>query len=125
MYGGVKVRASLRITSVPITTPDVVGFVEAVEKIIANELQNKFDKFKGLISLTQRYILMNLSPDGYFVRFGKEHQHLTKLLRDNIVGGPSIIFHLYHKKDVTLIKNKHLCKKNIGFDAPTLFTYTV
>ena len=94
---------------------DVIGFVEAVDKMIVNERDNnKLDMFKDSVSipgLAQKYLFMNLSPGEYFVGFGKEHKHLTKLLRDNIVG----------EKDVTLIKGKNLCKKVIGFDANSLY----
>ena len=104
---------------------DVIGFVEAVDKMITNERDNnKLDMFKDSVSLpglTQKYLFMNLSPGEYFVGFGKEHKHLTKLLRDNIVGGPSIIFHRYREKDVTLIMGKYPCKKVIGYDANSLF----
>ena len=76
---------------------DVIGFVEAVDKMITNERDNnKLDMFKDSVSLpvlTQKYLFLNLSRGEYFVG---EHKHLTKLLRDNIVGGPSIIFHRYH-----------------------------
>ena len=94
---------------------DVIGFVKAVDKKITNERDNnKLGLFKHSVSLpglAQKYLFMNLSTGEYFVGFGKEHKHLTKLLRDNIVGGPSIIFHRYYGKDVTLIKGKYLCKK--------------
>ena len=106
---------------------DIIDFVEAVDKMITNERDNnKLDMFKDFVSLpglTQKYLFMNLSPGEYFVGFGKEHKHLTKVLRDNIVGGPSIIFHRYHEKDVTLIKGKYPCKKIIGYDANTLYLY--
>ena len=106
---------------------DVIGFVEAVDKMITNERDNnRLDMFKDSVSLpglTQKYMFMNLSPDDYFVGFGIEHKHLTKLLRDNIGGGPSIIFHRYHERDVTLIKGKYPCKKVIGYDANSLYLY--
>ena len=66
---------------------------------------------------------MNLSPSDYFVSFSKEHKHLAKLFRDNIIGGPSIIFHRYHERDITLIKGKESCKKVIGYDANSLYLY--
>ena len=44
-------------------------------------------------------------------------------MRDNIVGGPSIIFHRYQERDKTLIKGKNVCKKVIGFDANSLYPY--
>ena len=106
---------------------DVIGFVEAVDKMITNERDNnQLDMFKDSVSLPgliQKYLFMHLSPGEYFVGFGKEQKHLTKLLHDNIVGGPSIIFHRYHEKDVTLIKGKYLCKKVIGYDANSLYLY--
>ena len=61
-----------------------------------NERVNKLDMFKDFISLpglTQRYLFRKLDKGDYFVGFGKQHKHLHKLLKDNIVGGPSIIFH--------------------------------
>ena len=41
------------------------------------------------------------------------------MLRDNIVGGPSIIFHRYQERDVTLIKEKHVK----DFVANSLYLY--
>ena len=95
---------------------DVIGFVEAVEKVIANERDNGLDIFKESISLpglTQKYLFKKLD-NNYIVGFGEEHKELYKLLRENIVGGPSIIFHRYHEKDVTRVKGKDFCKKVIG-----------
>ena len=60
------------------------------------------------------------------------------LLKDNNVGGPSIVFHRYHEKDVTHISNvvrkngsyvvgeegKHV-KKIIGFDANALYVWSL
>ena len=106
---------------------DVLGFCEAVTKMITSERDNnKLDMFKDSVSLpglTQKYLFMNLSPSDYFVSFSKEHKHLAKLFRDNIIGGPSIIFHRYHERDITLIKGKESCKKVIGYDANSLYLY--
>ena len=44
-------------------------------------------------------------------------------MRDNVVGGASIIFHRYQERDKTLIKGKNVCKKVIGFDANSLYPY--
>ena len=103
---------------------DVFGFVEAVGKMITNERDNnKLNMLKNLSAYQVLHKNTNLSPGEDFVGFGKEQNHLTKLLRDNIVGGPSIIFRRYHEKDVTLIKGKYLCKKVIGYDANSLNLY--
>lgn len=48
--------------------------------------------------------------------------NLCKLFKDNIIGGSSLIFDRYHKKDIVkinerkLIEEVHLCKKIIGWD---------
>ena len=93
---------------------DVIGFVEAVEKIIAREINNGLDMFNVSVSLprlTQIYLFANLPDDEYFVGFGKEHKHLTKEMRKGISGGPSIIYHRHQEKDETLIKGKYLGKR--------------
>ena len=82
---------------------DVIGFVEAVNKMITNERGfNKLDMFKDSVSLPglkRKYLFKNLSSGHYFVSFGKEHKHkhLIKLLCENIVGRPSIIFHWFQE----------------------------
>ena len=94
---------------------DVIGFVEAVTKVVESERKNGLDIFKESVSLpglTQCYLFKKLGNNDYFVGFGKEHAKIAKSLRDGIVGGPSIITHRYQEKDVTLIKGKHLCKKS-------------
>ena len=56
---------------------DVVGFVEAVEKMIKNSQANKLDMFKDSVSLpglTQRYMFNHLSKNDYFCGFSKQHK---------------------------------------------------
>ena len=55
------------------------------------------------------YLFKNLDND-YFTGFRREHQHPYKTLRENIVGGPSIIFHRYQERGLTKIKGEHLCE---------------
>ena len=105
---------------------DVLGLVEAIQKMFRIENENKLDIFKDSISLpglTQRYLFKNLDLNDYFVGFGREHKHLYKTLRENIVGGPSIIFHRYQERGVTKIKGEHLCEKVIGYDANSLYLW--
>ena len=108
---------------------DVIGFVEAVDKMITNERENnELDMFKESVSLpglTQKYLFKRLSPESgeYFVGFAEEHKRLAKLMRENITGGPSIIFHRNQERDVTLIKGKYPCRKVIGYDANSLYLY--
>jgi len=46
------------------------------------------------------------------------------LLKKNMVGGPSIVFHHYHEVGKTYIKNsKNIMKKGFGYDANALYPY--
>ena len=68
----------------------------------------------------------------------EENKDCFYLLRDNNVGGPSIVFHRYHEKDVTTIsdvvckdekyvlqKEGKLIKKIVGFDANALYLWSL
>ncbi len=109
---------------------DVIGFVEAVNKMLKNNMDRGLDMFKISVSLpglTQRYIFNNLKDDDYFVGFGKEHKNYAKELRDSILGGPSIIFHRWHECLKTKIKGivDNLCRCVLGFDANALYLYCI
>ena len=104
---------------------DVIGLVEAIEKMVAIENKNGLDVFKESVSLpglTRKYLFSKLQQDNeYFAGIGKEHKHIYKDLKERgIVGGPSIIFHRYQVAGETKIKGKEICKKIIGFDANSL-----
>ena len=48
------------------------------------------------------------------------------LLKDSIVGGPSIIFNRYHEANKTRIRDgDKLCKKIIGYDANALYLWAI
>lgn len=62
--------------------------------------------------------------------FGPRDAHLYTLVKKNLVGGPSIIFHRYHEADVTRLRpadypgeEGRLCKKLLGVDANALYLY--
>ena len=102
---------------------DVVGLVHVIEKMISIEKENKLDIFKDSTSLAG-YLFQNLDESNdCFVGFGREHKHLYKILRENIVGGPSIIFHRYQERGLTKIKGAHICEKVIGYDANSLYHF--
>ena len=42
-------------------------------------------------------------------------------LKQNIVGGPSIVFHRYHEAGKTKIRGGKLCQRVVGFDANALY----
>ncbi|PVD28864.1 hypothetical protein C0Q70_11459 [Pomacea canaliculata] len=67
------------------------------------------------------------TSDVYFSLFNNKTKDIHSLLRDNITGGPSIIFHRNHEKSQTCIRN-NLSKpvQSIeGFDANALYLWAL
>ena len=54
--------------------------------------------------LTLLYLFNGLPEKTYFTIFNEKNKDLHDLVKDNIVGGPSIIFHRYHEKGVTTLR---------------------
>ena len=58
-----------------------------------------------------------------------EDEDLYKLYKNNTVGGPSLVFHRYHQRGVTRIResefgqNAKLCQEVLGVDANALYLY--
>ena len=74
--------------------------------------------------------------DDNLVKTKLKRNNLFYLLKDSIVGGPSIIFNRYHEAGKTYIRkanikkanskrNKKLCKKIIGYDANALYLWAI
>ncbi|XP_063966739.1 uncharacterized protein LOC135156886 [Lytechinus pictus] len=106
---------------------DVTPFIEAVEKMRDFYKNLEIDLFKDGISvpgLTMKY-LMKCSPDAHFSVISEEDKDLYYTFRDNLVGGPSIIFHRYHERGVTKIRGGKPCVKIIGFDANALYLHAI
>ncbi len=105
---------------------DVVPFLEALEKqftFYKNEL--KVDMFKDGISvpgLTLKYLFQTLDhKQDHFVLFNERDKDVHKMVKENLVGGPSIIFHCYHEVGETHIRGGKLCEGVIGYDANALY----
>ena len=63
-----------------------------------------------------------------FSLFSQENKDIYYLLKNSIVGGPSIVFNRYHEKNKTRLrdrKNGKVCKKVIGFDANALYLWAL
>ena len=54
--------------------------------------------------LTLLYLFNDLPPITFFTVFNQTNKDLHHLVKDNIVGGAVIIFHLYHENNVTKIR---------------------
>jgi hypothetical protein len=70
----------------------------------------------------------------YFSLFSEKDKDLYYTMKDNNVGGPSIIFNRYHEKDKTNIRNVEMrkkgqepkpCKKIVGYDANALYLWAM
>ena len=108
---------------------DVEPFLEAIAKQATFYRDRHIDIFKDGISvpgLTLLYLFNGLPPDTNFVTFNRTNSDLHQLVKDNIVGGPAIIFHRYHEKGVTRIRGgEELCRAIVGYDANALYLWAL
>ena len=106
---------------------DVEPFLEAINKQVAFYKQQNIDMFKDGVSvpgLTLLY-LFNELPSKTFSIFNQTNSDLHLLVKDNIIGGPAIIFHCYHEKDVTKIRGEETCRSIVGYDANALYLWAL
>ena len=108
---------------------DVTPFLDAIAKQFAFYRDRDIDMFKDGISvpgLSLLYLFSNLPKDTYFTVFNRTNSDLHELVKDNIVGGPAIIFHRYHEKDVTKIRGGgETCRSIVGYDANALYLWAI
>ena len=108
---------------------DVIPFLQAIDKQFAFYQQHNIDMFKDGISVPGLLLLhlFNDLPNGtYFTVFNRTNSDLHQLVKDNIVGGPAIIFHRYHEKDVTKIRGGgKTCRSIVGYDANDLYLWAL
>ena len=107
---------------------DVVPFLECIDQQFAFYQQQNIDMFKDGISvpgLTLLYLFNDLPPNTFFTVFNHTNKDLHHLVKDNIVGGPAIIFHRYHEKNVTKIRAGETCRSVVGYDANALYLWVL
>ena len=108
---------------------DVEPFLEAIAKQATFYHDRHIDMFKDGISvpgLSLLYLFNGLPLDTNFVTFNRTNSDLHQLVKDNIVGGPAIIFHRYHEKGVTRIRGgEELCRAIVGYDANALYLWAL
>ena len=108
---------------------DVTPFLVAISKQFTFYRDRGIDMFKDGISvpgLSLLYLFNNLPPKTFFTVFNQTNSDLHKLVKDNIVGGPAIIFHRYHEKDVTKIRGGgETCRSVVGYDANALYLWAI
>ena len=107
---------------------DVIPFLDAIDKQFAFYKQQNIDMFKYGVSvpgLTLLYLFNELPSNTFFTVFNQTNSDLHFLVKDNIVGGPDIIFHLYHEKDITKIRGEETCRSIVGYDANALYLWAL
>ena len=108
---------------------DVTPFLEAIAKQFAFYHDRGIDMFKDGISvpgLSLLHLFNDLPNDTYFAVFNRTNSDLHELVKDNIVGGPAIIFHRYHEKNVTRIRGgSEPCRSIVGYDANALYLWAL
>ena len=107
---------------------DVVPFLDAIDKQFAFYKQQNIDMFKDGVSvpgLTLLYLFNELPSNTFFTVFNQTNSDLHLLVKDIIVGGPAIIFHRYHEKDITKIRGEETCRSIVGYDANALYLWAL
>ena len=108
---------------------DVTPFLDAIAKQAGFYKQQNIDMFKDGISvpgLLLLHLFNDLPNDTYFTDFNRTNSDLHELVKDIIVGGPAIIFHRYHEKDVTKIRGGgETCRAIVGYDANVLYLWAL
>ena len=88
------------------------------------------DAFKSSLTLpglTIQLMFSDLPPGVYFTLINQSNSDLHQLIKKNVCGGLSVVFHREHQADVTHIRhrefgeNAKLCKKILGYDANSLY----
>ena len=66
-------------------------------------------------------------PEAEFHLFNEKNKDIYQLFKQNIVGGPSIIFNRYHEAGKTFIRNNpnKPCQKIISYDTNALYLWAI
>lgn len=108
---------------------DVGPFVTAVERFQAFYFEKGIDVFKTAISVPgiARQLLFKTAraQNVNFALFDQNNKDLYQTIKQNIVGGPSIIFTRHHCAGKTLIRGQKKCISILGFDANALYLHSI
>ncbi|NRA89035.1 MAG: hypothetical protein HRU28_16995, partial [Rhizobiales bacterium] len=111
---------------------DVVPFLKCLDVHSAFFASKGIDMFKDGISisgLTLNYLMTCIpkTKPCIFSLPNKANADLLHLMKDNIVGGPAIVFHRLHISDETFIRKnpEKICKKIIGYDSNALYLWAI
>ena len=108
---------------------DVTPFIEALHKMKTFWQGYGIDMLKDCISLpgiAMKFEMSFLKEQGVFLS-AFHTAELYNVFRNNMVGGPAIIFKRYAEADKTLIRNNaaRVCQNIIGYDANALYLWAL
>ena len=81
--------------------------------------------------LTLLYLFNDLPEKTYFTLFNEKNKDLHHLVKDHVVGGTSLVFHRYHEKGVTKIREDdygeagRLCQSIVGYDGNAMYLWSL
>ena len=110
---------------------DVDPMITAIEKMNDYYKDKNVDFMHQAITLpgiAKRICLNSITdPNVEIHLFNQKQQDIYQLFKDNIVGGPSIIYHRNHEAGKTFIRNNpnKTCQKIIGYDANALYLHAL
>ena len=106
---------------------DVVTTLEALQKLIAFYHDKHIDMLKlGCTLLNLSNSCLQKSTDANFYPFTEVDKDLMEKIREDVVGGPSIVFTREAVVDETFIrKSANICKTIVGIDASQLYPYSM
>ena len=102
---------------------DVVPTLEAMQKMIEFHHQKEIDMLKSGCTLPNLAdICLHKSTDSKFYPFTESDKGLLERIREDMVGGPSLVITRKAVVDETFIrKSTNLCKSIVGTDASQLY----
>ena len=106
---------------------DVVPTPEAMQKMTEFYHNKGIDMLKlGCTLPNLANICLHKSTDSKFYPFTESDEDLLEKIREDMVGGPSIVFTRKAVVDETFIrKSSNLCKSIVGIDASQLYPYSM
>ena len=106
---------------------DVVQTLEAMQKMIEFYHNKGIDMLKlGCTLPNLANICFHKATDSKFYPFTESDKDLLEKIREDMVGGPSIVFARKAVVDETFIrKSSNLCQSIVGIDASQLYPYSM
>ena len=106
---------------------DVVPTLEAMQKMLAFYHNKGIDMLKlGCTLPNLANICLHKSTSAKFYPFTETDKDLLQKVREDMVGGPSIVFTRKTVVDETFIRNSgNICKSIVGIDASQLYPYSM